>query len=163
MKKRAANKPGFDGAKPFKIRTKISSVRSETRTMRAIPGSFEWKYGRASANLALYHAGSHYAVLWERAGTADAKSPNFESTGGGGGWKGMPDGRCAALDDISLAVRELGKLVTVRLTDYCVRGMTVAQIAKKHSMPPKHVISEREMGHILGMDLRACALHFNFI
>ncbi|SDP08962.1 hypothetical protein [Phyllobacterium sp. OV277] len=151
------NEPGFDGAKTAQVNVRISVSRSDWRVVRAMPGTFEWRYGRQSGNVALYHAGSHYAVLWERAGTAAAKSPDLGSAGGGGGWIGMPDGRLAAMDDLSQAMRELGKRVSARLTDYCVHGLTTKAIARKYDVP------ERDMAPILHQDLRDCAYQFKFL
>lgn len=149
--------PGYDGAKVSNVSVRITASRSDRRSVRAMPGTFEWRYGRQSGDMALYHAGSHYAVLWERAGTAAAKSPDLESTGGGGGWKGMPDGRLAAMDDLNHAMRELGKRVSARLTDYCVHGMTTKAIARKYQ------VSERDMAPVLHQDLRDCAYQFKFL
>jgi hypothetical protein len=112
------------------------------------------RYGRRAD--ALYHAGAHFAVLWERAGTAAAKSPDL-SASGGSQWKGLSDGRAVALDDVGAAVRELGKLCSVRLVDYCVHGLTAKQIAAKFQ------VGERNMAPVLHQDLRACAMHFRFL
>lgn len=155
-KRKNAEQPGFEGARVFRSAVRISAARTETRSIRARPGTFEWRYGRKSADAALYHAGCHFAVLWERAGTADARSPNLMGASTTG-WKGLPDARCDAMSEIGAAVGELGKLVSSRLTDYCVHGLTTAEIARKHDQ------KERDMAPVLHQDLRACALHFRFL
>lgn len=145
-----ATEPGFDGMKLVASTVRVSSVRTEKRSMRARPGTFEWRYGRKSADAALYHAGCHFADLWERAGTAAAKSRDLTVIGTPG-WRGLPEGRAAALDEVGTATRELGRLATSRLMAYCVEGRTTAEIARRHDTP------ERDMAAVLHQDLRACA------
>jgi hypothetical protein len=161
QKTRKPQEPGYDGAKIVRSSVRVTASRTETRSIRAMPGTFEWRYARAKpsgkdVNAALYHAGSHYARLWERAGTADVGSPNFDSAGGGVRL-GLADRRCESMDELKLAFQALGMWVTSRLTDYCVKGMTTAQIARRHGS------SERDMASVLQQDLRDCARHFKFL
>ncbi|PRD40436.1 hypothetical protein C5748_27050 [Phyllobacterium phragmitis] len=155
-KKPKPQEAGFEGARIYRTKVRITSSRSEARSVRSRPGTFEWRYGRKSADAALYHAGSHFAVLWERAGTADAKSPNLMGSNSTG-WRGLPDARCDAMSEIGAAVVDLGKLVSSRLTDYCVHGLTAAEIARKYDQ------KERDMAPVLHQDLRACAIFFRYL
>lgn len=149
--------PGYDGAEEFTSRVKVSLTRSEVRTIRARPGSFEWRYNRDDDNLTpLYHAGVKFAGLWEKAGIASDSSPDITSSGGGQ-WKGLPDARVVAMDEIRAARGDIGKWGTARLVDYCVMGTPSSEMASRHG------VDERAMSHILMMDLRACALHFKFL
>lgn len=148
--------PGFDGAKITVSRVRLSGDRSTQRSIRARPGTFEWVYGRDNADTALYHAGIHYAELWETAGTADARSPDFGGSRGPG-WKGLPDRRCDALSELNEAFQELGEGSTQRLTLYCVRGKTAREIAGIYE------VGDREMALVLKQDLRDCARHFRFL
>lgn len=153
---KAMPEAGFDGAVLSVADVRLSLARTENRVIRCRPGSFEWRYGRKSVDASLYHAGVHFAALWERAGTASASSPDLGAAGGGD-WKGMPDGRLVAMDLIRLARNDIGKWGTCRLVDYCVMGTTVAEMAVKYEA------DERAMAHTLMMDLRACATHFRFL
>lgn len=146
----------FDGAVVIDASVRLTQTRWETRILRARPGTFEWRYGRKSADTALYHAGIRYAELWEMAGTASAKSPDMES-GSGGQWRGLPDGRAVAMSEVKHAVMELGKLVSSRLTAYCVAGNTTAELAKRFGIP------DRDMAAVLHLDLTACAVHFRYL
>lgn len=148
--------PGFDGAKLTTSKVRLSGDRSTQRSIRARPGSFEWVYGRENADTALYHAGVHYAQLWESAGTADARSPDFGG-GRGAGWKGMPDRRCDALSELNAAFEKLGEASTQRLMLYCVRGKTAREIANIYE------VGDREMALVLRQDLRDCARYFRFL
>ena len=152
-----ATEPGYDGAETFETTVRISVRRSEKRSVRARPGTFEWRYNRDDSALTpLYLAGADFAVLMERAGAADAKSPDLRLTGGAG-WRGLPDGRVAALDRLKAIMREVGLLASSRLTTYCVRGQSVSEIASAHGIP------QRDMAAVLHMDLRALALHLNYL
>jgi hypothetical protein len=51
----------------------------------------------------------------------------------------------------------LGAEVTSRLIDYCVLGLTSAEIARKQGQ------RERDIAAVLHQDLRACAMHFRFL
>lgn len=149
--------PGFDGAQTYETSVRLSLNRSEKRSVRARPGTFEWRYNRDDAGLTpLYHAGVDFAVLMERAGAADARSPDLRMTGGAG-WRGLPDGRVAALDKLRGIMREVGQLSSSRLTTYCVRGQSVSEIASAHGVPT------RDMAAVLNMDLRALALHLHYL
>jgi hypothetical protein len=155
--KKTAAQPGYDGAVEFTVPVHLSLTRRETRVVRARPGTFEWRYNRDDNNLTpLYHAGVKFADLMERAGAADARSPDLTATGGAG-WRGLPDGRVAALDDLKVIMREVGNLSTSRLTTYCVRGQSVSEIASAFAVP------SRDMAAVLHMDLRALAQHLNYL
>ncbi|MHA6645850.1 hypothetical protein [Mesorhizobium sp. A623] len=146
---------GKEGTKLTKVKVKISAERSERQTIRCRPGTFDWRYGRDKQD-ALFHAGNHFARLWEQAGSAAACSPSMEGAGGVA-WRGMPDGRVAAIDVLNAASFELGRMPLSRLIDYCVNGLTSAEIAKKHGQ------KERDMTPVLHQDLRACAMHFFYL
>ena len=147
--------PGYEGAVLIETPVRVTATRFEHRSLRCRPGTFEWRYARPKAETALYHAGTHYALLWEKAGTASASSPDLEAAGGGA-WKGLPNGRAVAMDDLKHAFRELGKAPTSRLTAYCVQGKTTSELASQYGIP------DRDMAAVLEMDLRACASHFRF-
>lgn len=146
---------GKEGARLSSVKVKISNDRTTRQTIRCRPGTFEWRYGRNKQD-ALFHAGNHFARLWEQAGTAAACSPSMEEASGAA-WRGMPDGRVAAIDVLNAASFELGKLPMSRLVDYCVLGLTSAEIAKKHGQ------KERDMAAVVHQDLRACAIHFLYL
>ena len=148
--------PGYDGAIEIETSVRITATRSEARSLRCRPGSFEWRYGRANADAALYHAGIKFAELWEFAGTASASSPDLAAIGGGM-WRGIQTGRLEAMDKIKSARMDIGKWGTSRLVDYCVMGSTASEMAKKYGY------DERNMAIILNEDLRSCALHFEHI
>ncbi len=145
--------PGFDGAIEIDTETRISGERSKFNLLRCRPGSFEWRYGRKTADAAMYHAGIKFAELWEFAGTSAASSPDLGSIGGGM-WRGIQTGRLEAMDKIKAARFDIGKWGTARLVDYCVMGSTASEMAKKYSA------DDRQMAIILNEDLRACAVHF---
>jgi hypothetical protein len=147
---------GYEGTVLIDASVRLTATRYEDRILRCQPGTFEWRYGRKGANTSLYHAGIKFADLWERAGTASASSPDLAFTGGGQ-WKGIPDSRVLAMSEIDAARKDIGKWGTARLVDYCVMGSTAARIALKYGMV------ERNMAPILDEDLRACALHFNYL
>lgn len=148
---------GYDGAREFETAVKLSGTRSERRVVRARPGSFEWRYNRDDNYLkALYLAGVKFADLWEVAGTASASSPDWKGASGGG-WKGLPDARLVAMDEIKNARMDIGRWGTARLVDYCVMGTTASDMALKYDT------DERAMAHVLMMDLRACAIHFKML
>ncbi|RUU93333.1 hypothetical protein EOB59_03245 [Mesorhizobium sp. M7A.F.Ca.MR.176.00.0.0] len=147
---------GKDGAKVTAVKIRISGRRSELQAIRCRPGTFEWRYGRKKQD-ALFYAGSHLAVLWERAGIAVASSANFLRGTGSGYATGISDGRVAAIDKLKGFVMVMGHAPSERLIDYCVTGLTTAQIAMKHGA------NEREMAPVLHHDLRVCAQHFNFL
>jgi hypothetical protein len=148
--------PGCDGTKVSKVKVKVSRTREGRQSVRSLPGTFEWRYGRGGAGQALYEAGTHYARLWERAGMASASSPDLQGNIGAG-WKGIPDKRLEAMDELNAAYPVLGLLVSSRLTDYCALGLTSEQIGKKHA------IDKRDVPAVLEQDLKACARHFRFI
>ncbi|TPK16678.1 hypothetical protein FJ872_17915 [Mesorhizobium sp. B2-5-9] len=147
---------GKGGAKVTSVKIRISGQRSETRAMRSAPGTFEWRYGRKKQDV-LFHAGSHLARLWERAGVAVASSADFLRGTGSGYATGISDGRVAAIDKLKGFVKEMGRVPAERMIDYCVVGLTTAEIAMKHGA------TEREMAPVLHHDLRTCAQHFNFL
>lgn len=135
---------GKEGTKLSKAKVKISAERSERQVIRCRPGTFDWRYGRDKQD-ALFHGGNHFARLWEQAGTAAACSPSMEGATGAA-WRRMPVGRVAAIDVLNAASFEL-----VRLIDYCVNGLTSAEIARKHCQ------KERDMAPVLHQYLHGCA------
>ena len=147
---------GFDGAVEIDASVRMSATRSEYRSIRCRPGTFEWRYGRRDANTALYHAGIAFAELWEFAGTAAASSPDLAAIGGGM-WRGIQNGRLEAMEKIDAARLDIGKWGTSRLVDYCVMGTSASDIARKYGS------DERAMANVLAEDLRACAVHFRFL
>lgn len=159
MKARALKKPkqtahpGFDGAVLIDATVKMTAARNEVRIIRCRPGTFEWRYGRKTADATLYHAGVKFADLWERAGTASASSPDMGSASGGQ-WKGIPDSRVVAMSEIDAARKDIGKWGTARLVDYCVMGSPSSEIGAKYGM------DERAIAFVLFEDLQAAARHF---
>lgn len=148
--------PGYEGAVEIETSVRISATRSETRSLRCRPGTFEWRYGRANADAALYHAGIRFAELWEFAGTSSASSPDLGAAGGGM-WRGIQTARLEAMEKIKAARLDIGKWGTARLVDYCVMGSPASDMATKYGH------DERNMSIILNEDLRACALHFEHL
>lgn len=152
----AATAAGYEGAKRATADVREPGRRKAKRTIRARPGTFEWVFGRRTSDIALFHAGSHFAQLWEKAGTADAKSPDYEGVGGSS-WKGLPDKRCDAISELNRASKKLGDGPTQRLTHYCIYGKTAAEIAAMYG------VGDREMALVLKQDLRDCAICFRFL
>lgn len=144
-----------EGATITTVKVRISEHRYDKQAIRARPGTFEWRYGRNKQD-ALFHAGNHLARIWEQAGTAAACSPSLDGASGAG-WRGLPDGRVAAIDCLNAATIDLGKLPMSRLVDYCVLGLTSTEIAKKHGQ------KERDMAAVLNQDLRDCAIHLLYL
>ncbi|RUV90259.1 hypothetical protein EOA46_08480 [Mesorhizobium sp. M1A.F.Ca.IN.022.05.2.1] len=147
---------GKDGAKVTTVKLRISGKRNDLQAIRSRPGTFEWRYGRKRQD-ALFHAGSHLAILWERAGIAVASSADFLRGTSSGYATEISDSRVAAMDKLDGFVKEMGRAPAARLIDYCVSGLTTAQIAMKHGA------TDREMAPVLHHDLRACAQHFKFL
>lgn len=148
---------GYEGAVEIDASVRVTATRYENRLLRCQPGTFEWRYGRKGAEAALYHAGIHLADLWERAGTASASSVDYEASGGGGQWKGLPDGRLVAMDQIRQVRLDVGKWGMARLVDYVVMGTPSSKMAEKYGK------DERAMSHVLHEDLRAVAFHFELL
>lgn len=148
--------PGYDGAEEFSAPVRLSLTRVESRTIRCRPGTFEWRYGRKTADGTLYHAGCHYAVLYERAGTAAASSPAMEANGHGA-WKGLPDGRVAALDALKPINDRLGDDQRLRLVAYCVEGLSVSEIAQWAGDPV------RDTAAVIHADIKALAKALNYL
>ncbi|MGE0290374.1 MAG: hypothetical protein AB7P16_29165 [Bradyrhizobium sp.] len=146
---------GKDGAIESAVEVRISGARVKAGTMRCRPGTFEWKYGRNKQD-SLFHAGSHLATLWERAGIAVASSADFLRGTKGGYATGISGARLFAIDKLKGFVDDLGRKPSERLIDYCVVGMTSTEIARKED------VAEDDMPAILRADLRACAEHFHF-
>jgi len=153
-KKAAAT--GHDGTRLSRVKVKLSSNRSSYQTIRSKPGSFEWRYGRNKQD-ALFHAGNHLAILWERAGMTIASSANFLRGTTSGYATGLADGRAQAIDDLDGFREAMGQKPSERLIDYCVLGLTTAEIARKDGA------KERDMAPVLHQHLRDCARHFNFM
>ena len=148
-------KEGFDGAQLRTETVRISRTRVERRVTRAMPGTFEWRYGRDTSD-PLYLAGSHFARLWEKASHLGAGAIDYGSVGGGD-WKGLPDGKAVAMQEIGEVMKELGKLCSARLVAYCVQGLTSAEIASRYC------IADRDVAPVLNQDLRAVAIHLRFM
>lgn len=148
--------PGYGGAQLYDTDVRVTAVRGTHRSIRCRPGTFEWRYGRKTGDSALYHAGIHFADLWERAGIASAASPDLGSAGGGQ-WKGLPDGRAVAISEINAARVEIGRVPMSRLVDYCVMGTSASEMAAKYRM------DERGMSFVLHADLQMCAAHFRYV
>lgn len=149
------NDGGKEGAQLIKVKVKISGDRSALRNVRCRTGTFEWRYGRKQS--ALFHAGNHFAVLWERAGVAIASSADFLRGTSSSYPTGIGDGRVAAIDALRGAVEKLGHFTFERLMMYCVEGRTATEIARMERC------SGREIGTVLNNDLRQCAIHFKFL
>lgn len=147
---------GKDGMRLTKVKVKISADRLERQLYRCKPGTFEWKYGRDKQD-ALFHAGSHLAILWERAGLTVASSADFLKGTSSGYAQGIVDGRVAAIDKLEGFRAQLGAVPSAQLIDYCVEGRTAAEIAHKNG------VKDREMTTILHHHLRVCAKHFDFM
>lgn len=135
------------------VPVRVTATRSEPRIVRSRPGDFHWRYNRAKADASLLHAGIDFATLWERAGIASAGSSNMEGSGASA-WKGLPDGRVRALDELRGIFDAIGKIGSARLHRYCVLGQTAGEIAQQFG------ISDRDMATVLESDLRSCAVHF---
>lgn len=147
---------GKDGTRLTKVKVKISADRHERHVVRSRPGTFEWRFGRNKQD-ALFHAGSHLAILWERAGMTVASSADFLRGTSSGYAQGIAEGRVAALDKLQGFREALGTVPSGQLIDYCVSGETAAQIAHKNGM------KERDMATVLYHHLKVCALHFDFM
>lgn len=157
-KMRQALQPGYDGAVEVSAKVRLSLVRSEARTIRGRPGSFEVEYGAKKGkdedlHKALYHAGVHYSGLWERAHISIA-SPNFASSGSSQ-WKGLPDSRADALSEIR-AIKVPAERAS-RLIDYCILGKTSAEIGAKYDL------SRQAMARMLKDDLMSLAQHLRYV
>ncbi|MGN6770054.1 MAG: hypothetical protein ACTHJQ_09465 [Rhizobiaceae bacterium] len=63
----------------------------------------------------------------------------------------------AAIDKLEGFRDELGTVPSSQLIDYCVSGLTAAEIAMKTGM------KERDMATVLHHHLRICAKHFDFM
>lgn len=147
---------GHEGARMSRVKVKVSSSRTSFQTVRSRPGTFEWRYGRNNQD-ALFHAGNHLAILWERAGMTIASSANFLRGVSSGYATGLADGRAQAIDMLDGFRDGMGEKPAERLIDYCVLGMTTAEIARKDGA------KERDMAPVLHQHLRDCARHFKFM
>lgn len=150
---------GQDGARTSKVKVRDlqgQRARTLTQTIRCRPGTFEWQYGRNKQDV-LFHAGSHFAKLWEKAGMTVTSSADFLRGITSGYAQGISETRIAAMDTLLAAHPNLGNIPFNRLVDYCVRGLTTREMAKKYDTEP------RAIGHVLHQDLRACAVEFQFL
>lgn len=161
--RRSALLSAMDGGKDGAVATTVKvrdvqgeRVRTLTQTVRSRPGTFEWRYGRDKAG-PLFHAGSHFARLWERAGIAVASSADFLRGISSGYATGVSDTRVVAMKEVGAAVKELGRRPTERLVDYCVLGLTTSDLARKHGQ------NDRDMAAVIHQDLRTCAMHFRYL
>lgn len=148
-------KPGYDGAKVSRVPVKLSGRRTGKQSVRSLPGTFEWRFGRGGAGQALYEAGTHFARLWEQAGLSSVSSIDLGGRSGEG-WKSVPDHRLEALDALKAARPVLGHGVCARLVDYCAVGLTADKIGRKYG------ITKRNVAVVLENDLKACAEHFRY-
>ena len=86
-----------------------------------------------------------------------ASSANFLRGTTSGYATGLADGRAQAIDDLDGFREAMGQKPSERLIDYCVLGLTTAEIARKDGA------KERDMAPVLHQHLRDCARHFNFM
>lgn len=119
-----------------------------THRVRCRPGSFEWRYARSGGDHQL-HAGSDFARTWERAGISITSPLTGDVKLGGGGWKGLPDGRAAALDQVLRWTRAIGGPITRRLVAYCVEGKTPREMATSYNGQ----VTPRQLADTLDLDL----------
>lgn len=147
---------GHDGATISKVRIRLSGPRKTVQQMRCRPGTFEWRYGRNKQD-ALFHAGNHFAILWERAGVAVASSADFLRGTKSGYASGISDRRVVAIDALRGLVERVGQFSFERLMLYCVQGATSDEIAIREKQ------DKRTMGTVLANDLRQCAIHFKYL
>ena len=152
-RKAIAMMPGYDGAVEMNTDVRISGERNQYRVLRSRPGTFEWRYGRATADASVYHAGIRFAELWEYAGTAAASSPDLGAISGGQ-WRGIQGSRLEAMDKINKARDAIGGVGTALLVDYLVMGSTASEMAAKYNM------EARAMAIVLDHHLRSCTVHF---
>lgn len=152
---RKAAENGQDGAtvSRIKLRKTVATQGTVLQSMRCRPGTFEWRYGRDKQG-ALFHAGSQFAQLWEKAGIAVASSADFMRGTRSGYITGMAEGRLDAIGKLRRLMggeSGLGHAPSERLIAYCVLGKTAAELARGDAVP------EREMTAVLNSDLRTCA------
>lgn len=153
---RAAAKVGHEGARVSLVKIKLSQDRIGHQMVRAKPGTFEWRYGRNKQD-ALFHAGNHLAILWERAGMTIASSANFLRGTSSGYATGLADGRAQAIDKLNGFREAMGTANAANLIAYCVEGHTASNIAHRNG------VNDREMATVLHHCLRQCAQHFDFM
>lgn len=156
---RKAAKLGHDGMLISTVRVRDlqgQRARTLTQAIRCKPGTFEWRYGRNEQD-ALFHAGNHLAILWERAGMTIASSANFLRGITSGYPTGLAEGRAQAIDKLDGFRDAMGQKPAERLIDYCVLGLTTGEIARKDGT------KERDMAPVLHQHLRDCATHFHFL
>lgn len=146
---------GHDGMRMSRTKVKLTSNRFTHRNVRSKPGTFEWPYGRKQD--ALFHAGSHLAILWERAGMTIASSANFLRGTASGYATELADGRANAIYKSNGFRKAMDDKPAERLIDYCVLGMTTAEIARRDGA------KERDMAPVLHQHLRDCARHFKLM
>jgi len=139
-----------------KAKITLTHERSSHHTICCRPGTFEWRYGRGKPS-ALFHAGNHFAILWERAGVSVASSADFLRGTKSGYATGISDGRVAAIDALRGLVKRVGHFSFERLMLYCVQGATSDEIAARELQ------EKRAIATVLANDLRQCAIHFKFL
>lgn len=158
-KKMLAAREGFEGAELHERRRPIPGTRIvQVTTIRSMPGSFTWRYGRAEPGTTLdmlFQAGTEFSRLVEAAGM-DAPGTVDWSKAGSSQWNGLPPARLIALDQWKRMTQDLGKLVTRRLVQYVCEGKTSRQIARMYRR------SEREMAAQLNSDLAMTAVYFGY-
>jgi hypothetical protein len=153
---------GFDGSTLHVRKRPIPGTRQvQETTIRCRPGTFEWRYGRADPGThldLLFAAGNEFARLWERAGMDGPGTVDWAKAGSPQ-WRGLPDARTLALDDVKRMTQELGKLPSARLVHYCLQGKTTEEIAAIYDVGE----GERGMRSILDADLHAAAVFFRYV
>lgn len=150
---------GFDGSEVHIRERPIPGTRQVQETeIRCRPGTFEWRYGRAKPSTEmdmLYQAGVEFRRVWERAGMDGPGTVDWGKVGSTQ-WKGLPDTRCAALDEVKQITQTLGALTTARLVKYVVEEHTSRRIAVMFGQ------TERDMASWLASDLTAAAVFFHY-
>jgi len=155
-KTRNGDKSGPDGTVVQTRRLNTGTQAIATIKVRCAPGTFEWRYGRHGNSL--YHAGSQFARIWERAGIASCGSSAISDGAYGGGAGGIPDGRIRALDQANKISREIGGPMTRRLVAFCVEGRTPREIAASYN----DQVSHRQVSETLDLDLLELARAMGF-
>ncbi|WP_427024728.1 hypothetical protein ACP4J4_01815 [Aureimonas ureilytica] len=153
--KTRGEKPGPDGTVHQPRSKREGDGSKQAFVVRCRPGTFEWRYGRHDN--AQYQAGTKFARLWERAGIASCGGALHEASGGTD-WKGLPDGRVVALDQVRQIGQEIGGPMTRRLVAYLVEGRTPKEIAATY----KGQVTDRQVSDTLDLDLIELARAMGF-
>ena len=151
---------GFDGTELLTRKRILSGSRESEFRQRALPGTFEHRYGGAKKDtpeVSFYEGGVRFALLCERCGH-DAPYTVDWSRVGTTQWTGGSPARLEAMEELTQLIRYFGKTnrLVSRLTSYCVEGKTSKQIAKMYRR------SQREMAVQLELDLARVAIYFGY-